>query len=103
LLGDDVFHVDMGADGWWDFGFQGCTTFSTETVALTDPIGAQFADSFKSPTGYKCKLSIDGTSDSTGFYTNQVGSIADTGGLIFLSSSSAWSSPTTWRVTCVPL
>lgn len=52
-------------------------------------------------------MSIDGTSDSTGYYTDQIGSVADTGGLIFLSSAntftSNWNSPTTWRINCIPV
>lgn len=101
--GDDTFHQVLGSDGYWDFYFQGCSLFSTETVALDDPPGGPFANAFEAPTGYECKFSIDGTSDGTGYYTTQVGTVADTGGLIFLESSSEWSSPTTWRITCIPV
>jgi hypothetical protein len=106
-VGDDTFHQVLGTDGYWDFYFQGCSAFATETVALDDPPGGPFANAFESPTGYKCKMSIDGTSDSTGYYTDQIGSVADTGGLIFLSSAntftSNWNSPTTWRINCIPV
>ena len=49
------------------------------------------------------KLAIAGTSDETPWYTNQIGSTADTGGKVFLSSSSAWPNTTTWTITCRPL
>ena len=101
LLGDDTFEQSLGTDGWWHFGFQGCTLFSTETVALIDPAGGPTGDAFQSPTGYQCRFEIVGTSDATGYVTNQIGNVADTGGLIFLESSSSWSSPTTWKITCI--
>jgi len=101
LLGDDTFEQALGADGWWHFGFQGCSLFSTETVALIDPAGGPTGDAFRAPTGYKCRFAIVGTSDGTGYFTDNVGSAADTGGLIFLESSSEWSSPTTWRIDCI--
>lgn len=101
LLGDDTFEQSLGTDGWWHFGFQGCTLFSTETVALIDPAGGPTGDAFQAPTGYQCRFEIVGTSDATGYVTNQIGNVADTGGLIFLESSSSWSSPTTWKITCI--
>ena len=91
----------LGTDGWWHFGFQGCTLFATETVALIDPAGGPTGDAFQAPTGYQCRFEIVGTSDATGYATDQLGNVADTGGLIFLESSSSWSSPTTWKITCI--
>lgn len=102
LLGDDNQEVNLGSDGWWNFGFQGCSLGATETVALLG-VAPHVADGFKAPTGYECKLAIAGTSDETPWYTNQIGSTADTGGKVFLSSSSAWPNTTTWTITCRPL
>ena len=109
--GDDTFHQVLGTDGYWDFYFQGCSAFATETIALDDPPGGPFANAYEPPTGYKCRMSIDGSADGpTPWYSGadpQVGSVADTGGLIFFQSSSSWSSdwpnPTTWRITCDPI
>lgn len=101
VTGNDRFEQDLGTDGWWDFGFQGCG--GTESVALIDPSGGPTGNAFEAPTGYQCTMSIDGTSDSTNYFTTKVGSAADTGGLIFLSSSSSWPSTTTWRITCIPV
>jgi hypothetical protein len=72
-------------------------------VALIDPAGGHTANAFQAPTGYQCKLSIDGTSDSTGYFTDSISAAGDTGGYIFLSSSSSWPTNTTWRITCTPL
>lgn len=101
--GNDSFHVDLGDDGWWDFYFQGCSLGATETVALWDPLGGPVADAFQSPTGYACMMSIDGTSDHTGWFVDSVTDFgnADTGGLIFLSSTNAWPNSTGWTVTCM--
>lgn len=103
---DDAQAVPIGNDGWWDFYFQGCSLFATETVALWDPPGGATGNAFQAPTGYKCKMSIDGTSDATPYYTTNIGP-ADTGGWIFLESAemltSNWNSPTTWRITCILL
>jgi len=94
--GDDTFHQVLGTDGYWDFYFQGCSAFATETIALDDPPGGPFANAYEPPTGYKCRMSIDGSADGpTPWYSGadpQVGSVADTGGLIFFQSSSSWSS-----------
>ena len=103
LGGNDDEQVTLGTDGWWYFGFQGCSLGSTETVALIDPAGGPSADAFKAPTGYQCKLEIVGTADSTAYFTDKVSSGADTGGLIFLSSSSAWPNTSTWQITCAPV
>ena len=98
---DDVVALPLGNDGWWDFYFQGCSAFATETVALWDPPGGATGNAFQAPSGYKCKMSIDGTSDDTPYYTNDIG-IADTGGLIFLSSSYDWpDGDVSWTVTCI--
>ena len=101
---DDVVALPLGNDGWWDFYFQGCRAFATETVALWDPPGGATGNAFQAPSGYKCKMSIDGTSDDTPYYTTNIGP-ADTGGWIFLESAatltSDWDSPTTWRITCI--
>lgn len=98
--GNDSFAKTLGTDGWWDFYFQGCSIGATETVALWDPLGGPTADAFQAPTGYACKMSIDGTGDETSWYTHSVGSVADTGGLIFLSSTNAWPNETHWTITC---
>jgi len=99
-LGDDE-QINLGADGWWDFGFQGCTAFETETVALIDPVGGPTGDAFQAPTGYECSMDVDG--DTAGPYTNQIGGTADTGGKIFINSSHAYPNTTSWTITCNPL
>ncbi|MBX7071373.1 MAG: hypothetical protein K1X38_18465 [Microthrixaceae bacterium] len=98
----NAFANVLGADGWWNFYFQGCNLGSTETVALHEAgSGSPVGNEFQSPTGYKCRLSIDGGSDATPYYTNDIG-IADTGGLIFLSSSYDWpDGDVSWTVTCI--
>lgn len=98
--GDDRYQVTLGDDGWWDFYFQGCTAGADETVALWDPPGGHNADAFQAPTGYACKMTIDGTGDQTHWFTHSIGSVADTGGLIFLESSAAWPTETDWVITC---
>lgn len=99
--GNDSFSIALGENGWWDFYFQGCTTLATETVALWDPAGGPSADAFQAPTGYACRMSIDGTSDQTKWFTHSIGSVTDTGGLIFLENSSAWHHTTNWTITCI--
>lgn len=104
-VGDDAYQVTLGADGWWDFYLQGCSLFSTESVALHDPPGGHFGDAFQAPTGKKCRMDIERADGSviktTPYYTNLVGSLADTGGLIFITSDSAWPNSTKWRITCI--
>lgn len=99
--GNDSFSIALGDNGWWDFYFQGCTLGASETVALWDPAGGPSADAFQAPTGYACRMSIDGTSDQTKWFTHSIGSVADTGGLIFLESSSEWPTTTNWTITCI--
>jgi hypothetical protein len=93
----------LGTDGWWNFRFNGCNLGSTETIALNEGgAGSPFADEFKAPTGYKCRMSIDSTTDVTPYYTVQIGAVADTGGLIFWNSATDWpDGDITWRITCV--
>lgn len=98
LLGDDVVNLTLGGDGWWGFGFAGCTAFDTETVALDD-FAPNIGNAFQAPTGYECRLEIDGTSDMTPYYTTNVVPL-DTWGIVFLNSSSAWPNNTTWTVRC---
>ena len=95
--GDDKFDQALGSDGHWSFYFQGCTAFSTETVAFDAQHGVT---NFVAPTGYQCRMSIDGTSDATGWWTNPHSS---PGGTIFLSSSSTWPDVAGWTITCDPL
>lgn len=101
--GDDSVQQVLGTDGWWDFTFQGCSLGATESVALWDPPGGHSSDGFQAPTGYQCKMSIDGTPDETPYRTNSMAPAGtpDSGGLIFLESSAAWPDTTTWRITCI--
>ncbi len=93
------FEQTLGSDGYWDFYFQGCN--GTESVALYDPAGGRVGDAFKSPTGYKCQLTIDGTSDGTAYHTDQIGAVADTGGLVIINRSSAWPGSAGWTINCI--
>ena len=106
-IGDDVFQVNLGTDGWWHFYIQGCSLFSTETVALHDPPGGPVADAFQAPGGKKCAMDILRTNgsviQSTPYYTDRVGPLADTGGWIFLNSNSKWPDEVQWRITCIPV
>ena len=106
-FGPDSFAVDLthptipANSGWWNFAFQGCTALNTESVRY-DFLGGR-TDCYKEPVGYQCKMDILGEGDGIGYNTNKIGAVADTGGLIFINSSSSWSSPTTWQITCIPV
>ena len=106
--GDDAYEVDLGADGWWDFYFQGCSTLATETVVLHDPPGGPFGDAFRAPTGRQCAMNIERPNGAvvatTSYYTDRVAPLYDTGGWIFMQSDPPlvpWPPVITWRITCI--
>lgn len=106
--GDDQFLVPLG-DGWWHFYFQGCG--GTESVALADPPGGPGANAYQAPTGYRCRMVVTNSygSHDTGWVTDPINGIADTGGLIFIGTGQfpdngfASSAATTWQITCEPI
>ena len=101
------FAITLGTDGWWNFYFQGCSTGSTESVALA-AISPHVADAFQPPTGYKCKFQLlNGVTVlyDTGYVTNPINGTADTGGVIFIGTAAYpdgyGNMP--WRIICDPI
>ncbi len=102
--GDDQFLVTLG-DGWWHFYFQGCSLGSSESVALADPPGGPSANAYKAPTNYHCRMELlNGTTPvyDTGWVSDPINGIADTGGLIFIGTSAYPNGygDMNWRITC---
>ncbi|MCB0978704.1 MAG: twin-arginine translocation signal domain-containing protein [Acidimicrobiales bacterium] len=109
-VGDDVFMPSLG-DGWWHFYFQGCSLFSTESVALHDPPGGPFANAYEPPTGYKCKMNLTAPGDpstvryTTGYVSNPINGIADTGGWVFIGTAAYPNGygDMGWQIICDPI
>ena len=102
--GGDQFLVTLG-DGWWHFYFQGCSLGSSESVALADPPGGPSANAYKAPTNYHCRMELlNGTTPvyDTGWVSDPINGIADTGGLIFIGTSAYPNGygDMNWRITC---
>ncbi len=105
--GNDQFLVPLGDDGWWHFYFQGCSLASTESVALADPPGGPSANAYQAPTNYRCKMELlQGTTPvyDTGWVTDPINGIADTGGYIFIGTAAYPNGygDMGWRITCEP-
>lgn len=103
---NDSFHVELGDDGWWDFTFQGCG--GTESVALWDPPGGPFGNAYEPPTGFQCRMELISAGISvydTGFVSNPINGIADTGGVVFIGTAQYPNGHGNmhWRITCEPL
>lgn len=101
------FAVTLGTDGWWNFYFQGCSLGSTESVALR-ALSPHAADAFQPPTGYKCKFQlVNGPTVlyDTGYVTNPINGIADTGGVIFIGVADYPNGfgDMAWRIICDPI
>jgi hypothetical protein len=103
---NDQFLTTLGTDGWWHFYFQGCGL--TESVALADPIGGPTANAYQPPTGYRCKMQlISGGSVvyDTGYVSDPINGIADTGGYVFIGTSAYPNGigNMSWKITCDPV
>ncbi|MBX7161484.1 MAG: hypothetical protein K1X95_14435 [Acidimicrobiia bacterium] len=103
--GDDQFLVTLG-DGWWHFYFQGCGL--TESVALADPPGGPSANAYEPPTGYKCKMQLlQGMTVvyDTGYVSNPINGIADTGGYVFIGTGDYPNGygDMDWQIICDPI
>ena len=88
--GNDQFQATFGSGGVWNFFFQGCSAFSTESVALAGIPGPNFTNAYEPPPGYKCKMILhNGNSGAqiydTGYVSNPINGFADTGGVIFIT------------------
>ncbi len=88
--GNDQFQATFGSGGVWNFFFQGCSLFSTESVALAGIPGPNFTNAYEPPPGYKCKMILhNGNSGAqiydTGYVSNPINGSADTGGVIFIT------------------
>ena len=88
--GNDQFQATFGSGGVWNFFFQGCSLFSTESVALAGIPGPNFTNAYEPPPGYKCKMILhNGNSGAqiydTGYVSNPINGFADTGGVLFIT------------------
>ena len=109
--GDDQWLQALGGDGWWHFYFQGCSAGNTESVALADPPGGPVGNAYEPPTGYKCKFNLTAPGDpstvrySTGYVTNPINGIADTGGVVFIGTAAYPNGYGNmgWNIICDPL
>lgn len=111
--GDDSFAIDLGTGmgaGWWDFAFQGCGL--SESVALWDPPGGHaLGNAYEPPTGYKCKFNLTAPGDpstiyySTGYVSNPINGIADTGGVVFIGTGAYPNGhgDMGWQIICDPI
>lgn len=103
---NDQFITPLGADGWWHFYFQGCG--ATESVALADPAGGPVANAYQPPTGYKCKMQLISSTTvvvDTGYVTDPINGIADTGGYVFIGTGTYPNGygNMSWKIICDPV
>lgn len=84
-------NVSISGGGHWNFYFQGCGAGNTESVALAAG-PPSVANNYEPPPGYKCKMILhNGNTGNqiydTGYVANPINGVADTGGVIFISTA----------------
>lgn len=82
-------NASISGGGHWNFYFQGCGIGNTESVALAAG-PPNIANNYEPPPGYKCKMILHNGNTGvqiydTGYVSNPINGIADTGGVIFIT------------------